>query len=281
MGKRRADAVAGRSCTGAVPDGGGAALRHQPAMGFAGKAGSSMRFSTDGRPYLGSLSCERSLMSCWASLEPGRPLTLMVPPLRPAAMDWFEAALSALRPWPGLEFSLNDLGALALCSERQPSVPCAAGPLLAGQDTDPRILGFLSGDGQESRTVCDLDGEPALLTYAQPPDRLALHWATPSALDRMDALARIGASRVEICAQPAPLAERDDLPLPVALFQGLSILSVLPCGDCEACAKWRGQSTGAYGGQAICRHRNLLFWRREMARVPGYIDRVVRMELEE
>lgn len=239
-----------------------------------------MRFCAGERNYIGSLSCARALMADWPLLEArrGAPVTLMVPPLRPDAMDRFEAAVSALAPWPGLELSLNELGALALCRDALPGTPLSAGPLLAGQDADPRIMGFLTGAGQATRTVYAGDGSVARLRYARPPEPLAAHWAAPSAPDRMGTLARLGASRVEVCAQPAPLSLPPAPPLPVTLYQGVALLTVLPCGDCESCAKRSVAPVGAYGGVAIRRCRNLLYWLREADPVPEGVDRVARME---
>lgn len=179
------------------------------------------------RAYVGSISCPRAIEDVDWVLRAKSPVTLCVPPLRPDAMARFELFVARIRrmPPPGLELSINDLGALAYCTSAlaDTGVSLVAGPLLAGQDTDPRIAGFISGEDQRTRIVQDAQGRAVTLAYVPPPPALEAHWGRPSVLDQVDVLRAMGVVRVELCGQPAAFGAYDG-PLPVSLYTPRVIL---------------------------------------------------------
>lgn len=232
------------------------------------------------RVYVGGVSCPRAIEDIDWVLRAESPVTLCVPPLRPDAMAQFELFVVRIRqaPPPGLELSINDLGALVYCAGAfaDTGVPLAAGPLLAGQDTDPRIVGFINGEGQRTRVVQDARGRAATLAYAPPSPALETHWGRPSVLDQVDILRAMGVARVELCGQPAAFGAYDG-PLPVSLYTPHIILSVLPCQSCDRCLREDGSAMGSLGGHVVRRARNMVCYTRPMT-PPPWVDRVVRFK---
>lgn len=232
------------------------------------------------RGYVGHPTCRRAAWD-WAERLPlHAPVTLALPPLRPRDEALLGALLRRLRriPCEGLELSLNDWGTLACCARALAGTPVTlcAGVLLAGQDTDPRIAGFLTGADQPARNVTAPDGRPARLVYAPPPAQLKTHWQTPSILGAYPLLARWGVRRVECCIPPAGLSEDFPADLAVSLYAPRVVLSVSPCADCETC-RAESRPLGVLGGRAVERSLNLVTYPAELpACLPQPVDRLVR-----
>ncbi len=230
------------------------------------------------RAYVGHPTCARLAWGWVDHLPVQRPVTLVLPPLRPRDDARLRSLLEKLRQMPdcGLELSLNDWGTLALCALTLADTPVkvCAGLLLAAQDTDPRIASFLTGAGQETREVLLPDGTPARLEYAPPPDALRAHWQTPSILGALPLLRSWGVSRVELCAQPAGLLASFPPDMAVSLYRPFALLTVFPCGDCAACPK-DTKRLGNLGGSEVFQSRAMGFVRMEEMEIPDYVDRCV------
>ena len=231
------------------------------------------------RGYVGHPSCRKEAWA-WAERLPlPAPVTLMLPPLRPRDEEPLDRLLHRLRQTPceGLELSLNDWGTLACCARALAGTQVAlcAGILLAGQDTDPRIAGFLSGAGQPARDVTAPDGRPARLVYAPPPVELQTHWQTPSILGAYPLLLRWGVRRVECCIPPAGFAADFPTGVAVSLYTPRVVLSVSPCADCDACRN-ESRPLGVLGGRTVERSLNLVCYQAELPACPAAVDRLVR-----
>ena len=233
---------------------------------------------TEVRVYLGHPTCAKQAWSWVPHLPVGRPVTLVLPPLRPRDETRLQALLASLRQMPdcGLELSLNDWGTLKLCALTLADTPVkvCAGLLLAAQDTDPRIAAFLTGEGQETREVWLPDGTPARLEYAPPSEALRAHWQTPSILGALPLLKAWGVSRVELCDQPAGFLPTFPPDMAVSLYRPFAVLTVSPCGDCAACPQ-KTQRLGTLGGTEVFRSRGLVYVRLEEKEIPSYVDRCV------
>lgn len=222
------------------------------------------------RVYVGHPTCPRFLdESDWIAELPS-PLTLVVPPLVPARFVQFERLFTLLQTKKrDFEVSANDWGTLYYVSTHG-GIP-VAGILLARQDTDPRLPGFLTGECHPPRFVYAPDGELESLRYGPPPDTLVSLWRTPSLPER--ALALLGVMRVELTAQALPLP--DAFPFSqVTLYLGRVPLTVFPCGSCETCPE--DAALSSWNGVFLRRQRNLVYYKEESNNIPMYVDRIVR-----
>jgi putative protease len=145
-----------------------------------------------GRSYVGSETDADALPALLAQLpallDGSSPLTILLAPLPQSLFCLLERLCVILAAAPAhldLHVCLNDLGSYCRMAEmrRDCLLPggcqLTVGRLLAREDCDPVLAGFLSGEGQGARTVM-ADGRVCELGYCPPSPELARHWAAPS-----------------------------------------------------------------------------------------------------
>ena len=230
------------------------------------------------RVYMGHPTCREEAWA-WSECVPvDRAATLVLPPLRPRDDGPLASLLKRLRhmPFRDFELSVNDWGTLALCARELAGTPVTlcAGILLAGQDTDPRIAGFLIGEGQPARDVLAPDGSPAWLVYAPPPRELMAHWQTPSITGAFPLLKEWGIRRIELCLPSAGFPETFPQGLAVSVYAPNVLLTVFPCGDCAGCPR-EEIMLGRLGGKEVFRNRNMAYYRADDMASPAFADRWV------
>ena len=219
-----------------------------------------------GRAYVGHVSCPCFLRDADWMRTLDLPLTLVLPPLPERFFEAAMALVSALSQRVGFECSVNDFGALLAIAERFPNVPLAAGPLLLPQDTDPLLYEFCRPT--DARTPVWTQTGAAELRWQEPTEACKRHWQEPSVFSAWELLRECGVSRLELCAQP--LMPQTAPPMPVSVYRA-SMLSVLPCKSCAACA---ALPTPTRAGKPLLHDKNLI-WYTGDAPTPALADRMI------
>lgn len=219
-----------------------------------------------GRAYVGHVSCPGFLRDADWMRTLDFPLTLVLPPLPERFFKAAMALVSALSQGEGFECSVNDFGALLAITERFPNVPLAAGPLLLPQDTDPLLYEFCRST--DAGTPVWTQTGAAELRWQEPTEACKRHWQEPSVFSAWELLRECGVSRLELCAQP--LMPQTAPPMPVSVYR-VSMLSVLPCRSCTACA---ALPTPTRAGKPLQHDKNLICYA-DNAPAPAFADRMI------
>jgi hypothetical protein len=240
------------------------------------------------RVYIGDEGCGRFLSSpdfrarLRLLLASGVPVGIIAPVLTPDTEPLFKALLDELAE--PLEVVVNDVGAYRMVGNSIHSR--VLGRLLARQNTDPAIVQFLQPQAERQVLV---EGEPALLRYAPPPDTLMRHFRTtplfsdvaaagPTA--RGDAPVRTAApaaatagataggdghARTKVMLDFPPHGLPDTIPpqFSVLLSQDEVLVALLPCKDCATCPQTETKIGETRARVPLYRRRTTCYYKRQ------------------
>lgn len=218
-----------------------------------------MKKETVERTVMGHHSCPKALDDIQAQLagtEKGKPVSVVLPPVKPAAEEKLEEILGLINGFEDAEIIVNDWGTLARTAERKRHNAMKAtlitGILLSGQESDPAIRLFT--DYQESR-VLKIGQKAIEYEWVSPPETLVKHWGEPALFHMTEMLRSMGIDIIEIGLQPIPVTEGTNH-LPVRMLP-YGLMSVRPCcGKCEQC----GGKEIRRAGCRVFFDRNMLIW---------------------
>lgn len=211
------------------------------------------------RTVLGHHSCPGSMDEIPAhltKLEKGKPISLVLPPVKPAAEEQLEKILDILNDFQDAEITVNDWGTLARTAEwkrkNAMNVKLIMGILLSGQESDPAIRLFT--DYQEEQ-VLRVGRKAVVYQWEPPPETLVNHWSEPASFHMTEMLRSMGVDIIETGLQPIPVREDTDH-LPVRQLS-YGLMSVKPCcGECDQC----GGKEIRRAGCRVYFDRNMLIW---------------------